>query len=73
MLRRALLTCLIFFVLLFLLMLPVLIRIYVRMSRGGATGIGFVRGSLTENLFRVVVLLILAMLAYWLSGKFLRL
>jgi len=64
--------CLIFFVLICGLHLPVLQRIYRHMSTGKATGIGFVVGSPTENLFRVVVLAVLAALAYWLSGSLLR-
>jgi len=70
--KRLIVTCVIFFVLVVMVHVPILIRILWHMSRGTATGIGFVVGSLTENVFRVVVLSILAALAYWLSGKLLR-
>ena len=40
-----------------------------RMYRGRVTGFAFVIGSPSENLARILVLLLLALLAYWLSGK----
>ena len=59
----------IFLVEIAVLMLPVLISIYRGITHERATGIAFVWGSATENVFRIVVLLILAMFAYWLSGR----
>jgi hypothetical protein len=44
---------------------PTLLRMY----RGRVTGFAFVIGSPVENLARIVILLLLALLAYWLSGK----
>ena len=69
--ERLIVACVIFFVLLVVLHLPVLIRIYRHMSKGSGTGIGLVMGSPLENVFRLVIVLILATLAYWLSGKLL--
>jgi len=60
-----------FFVLLLCaLLVPDVIRIWRRMNRGKATGIGFVVGSRAENIFRLVVVIVLTIFAYWLSGKF---
>jgi hypothetical protein len=42
---------------------------YRAVLNGHATGVGFVRGSAAENTFRLIILLLLAGLAYWLSGK----
>lgn len=62
----------IFFVLLGVLMLPTIIAVYRSLTRDEATGVGFVMGSPGENVFRVVVLLVLASIAFWLSGKLIR-
>ena len=72
MLKRLLVAFPIFFGLLILLLVPVFIRIYRAITTEGMTGIGFSRGSLAENFFRLLVLLLLAIAAYWISGKLLR-
>jgi hypothetical protein len=69
MLKRLIVASVIFLVEIAVLMLPILIGIYRGITRERATGIAFVLGSATENVFRIVVLLILAILAYWLSGR----
>jgi hypothetical protein len=71
MLKRLLLTSVIFFISLGLLMLPSLIGIYRGISEG-ATGFAFVVGSAGENTFRIGGLIASIALAYWLSGKLVR-
>jgi hypothetical protein len=70
--RRLLVALAIFFVSLGLLMLPSLIGIYRGISEG-ATGVAFLVGSAGENIFRIGVLLVSAVFAYWLPGKLIRL
>jgi hypothetical protein len=72
MLRRLVVAGAILLVSLALLMLPMLIAVYRGITRDGASGIGFVVGSLTENIVRIAVLLVLAIFSYWLSGKLLK-
>lgn len=72
-LKRLIVTSAIFFLLITALVVPDLIRIRRRMSRDTATGVGFVVGSRTENLFRIAVLCVVAIVAYWLSGRLLEL
>ena len=62
----------IFLVLLAIVQLPSLLAAYRSISPERATGVAFVLGSPTEILFRVLVLVILIALAYWLSGKLVR-
>jgi hypothetical protein len=52
-------------------LLPTLIRLYRAVERAEASGIGFVVGSVGENVLRLIVLLLLAALAWWISGKLL--
>lgn len=47
-----------------------LFRAFRRISEGHATGTGFVLGSPAENLVRLTILVLLAVLSYWISGKF---
>jgi len=66
MLKRVLVAALLFILLVLIWHLPVLLRIF---RSKGAIGIGFVRGSLIENVFRIFILLLIGMLSFWLSGK----
>jgi len=69
MLKRLIVASGIFLVGIAVLMLPTLIGIYRGITRERAIGIAFVVGSTTENVVRIVVLLILGIFAYWLSGR----
>jgi len=70
MVKRLLVGLVIFFISLGLFMLPSQISIY-RGIAEGATGFGFVAGSVGENIFRAGVLLVSMAFAYRLSGKLL--
>jgi hypothetical protein len=72
MVKRLLVSVPIFFVLLLLLLLPTIYRAYRVFSREHVTGFGFVSGSPAENAFRILVLVLIALVAYWISGKLLR-
>jgi hypothetical protein len=48
-----------------------LVLAFRRVSEREATGIGFVLGSRAENLVRLVIMVLLAIFAYWMSGKLL--
>lgn len=71
MVKRLLVGLVIFFISLGLLLLPSLLSVYQGMSQG-ATGFAFVVGSAGENIFRIGVLVVSAILAYWLSGRLIR-
>jgi hypothetical protein len=62
----------VFIVSLAVLMLPTLIGMYRDIENGKATGFAFVLGSSAENVYRLAVLLVLWMFAYWISGKLVR-
>jgi hypothetical protein len=68
-LKRLLLAALIFLGTIGILLVPALVAAYRAIAKGGGTGIAFVVGSVAENVFRVVILLLLALLAWWISGK----
>jgi threonine/homoserine/homoserine lactone efflux protein len=70
--KRLLLTGLLFFVLVAMWQAPFFIAAYRSISGGRATGVGFVMGSPAENLFRILMVVVLAFLAYWISGKLVR-
>jgi hypothetical protein len=72
MLKRLLFASIIFFVALGLLMLPSLTAIYRAISEQRATGFAFVVGSTGENIFRLGVLILSTLFAYWLSAKLIR-
>lgn len=72
MIKRVAVAVGIFFVLVGVLMLPTIISVYRNLTRDEASGVGFVMGSPAENVFRAVVLLVLASIAFWLSGKLIR-
>jgi hypothetical protein len=54
------------------LMLPTAVAAYRNIAKGNATGIGFAVGSPAENALRLLVVLALALLAFWLSGRVIR-
>ena len=70
--QRFLIAAAIFLVLLGLVLLPTLLQLCRALSRGGASGVGIVVGSPAENVFRAVVLVLLLIAAYWVSGKLVR-
>ena len=72
MLKRLAVAFGIFVVSLAVLMLPTVMAAYRNVTRGNATGLGFATGSASENVFRVLILLLLAFVAFWLSGKLVR-
>jgi hypothetical protein len=72
MLKRLVVASGIFLIALAAFMLPILIGIYRGIARGEATGIAVVLGSFTENVVRIAMLMVLAIFAYWLSGKLIR-
>ena len=67
--KRLLIATLIFFGSIILLQGMLLGSTLVRMYSSRVTGFAIVLGSPAENLVRVLVLLLLGLLAYWLSGK----
>ena len=68
-LKRLLVAALIFLGSIGVLLVPALVAVYRAIAKGGASGIGFVVGAMAENIFRLVVLLLLALLAWWIAGK----
>ena len=69
-LRRLAVATLMFLGMVGAVLLPTLVALYREISQGKASGI--IVGSPAENSFRMVVLLFLAVLAFWLSGKLVR-
>jgi len=70
--KRLLVATGIFLVILSLLALGPLLAICRDISRGGASGFGVVVGTPIENAFRFLMIVVLALLAYWLSSKLIR-
>ena len=70
--RRWLIAILIFLGTVILLQGMLLGPSLVRMYRSHVTGFAIVMGSPAENVVRILVLLLLGLLAYWLSGKLVR-
>ena len=70
--KRLLVATLIFMGSVFLLLVALLAPALVRGYRQGVTGFSIVVGSPVENLVLILVLLALALFAYWLSGKLVR-
>ena len=72
-LRRLLVAALIFFIFMFVLVVGSALPGIVRMWQGRATGIGIVPGaSPAENHVRIIVLLLVAVFAYWTAGRWAR-
>lgn len=70
--KRLAIGFLLFVVLILLWHAPALIIIYRSVSNGRASGIGFVAGSPVENIVRILILLFLGVIAYWISGKLIK-
>jgi hypothetical protein len=70
--KRLLVATLIFLGSVFLLLVVLLGPALVQMFRGGIFGFGITVGSRAENLVRILVLLLLGLFAYWISGKLVR-
>lgn len=67
--KRLLVGFLIFLGLLFVLLVPTIVKAGRTMSREQIVGFGFVLGSPAENIVRVLILVLFGVLAYWVSGK----
>ena len=72
MLKRLLVAAAVFFALVLVWHMPTIIIMYRTFSRERVFGFAFVLGSPLENVVRVVILLLSAMIAFWISGRLIK-